>query len=163
MELEKIKKHLALDNKKTIEEIIEKFQLNWQDFEKLVAEIFFDNNFRIKQNFRFKTKNRYEVDILAIRNRYVFCIDCKEWGKGRNKKSGLLTAIDKQEKRLDELKKFLKSNPIAKNMLDVNMKKQKLIPLIVTWMQEDIIRESDTLVVPIWKLNDFLLELENYY
>jgi hypothetical protein len=162
MDFEKIKSELAAGNTKTIEEAIEKFQLDWRDFEKFVAEIFRDHSFHTKQNFRFKTKSRYEIDVLAVGSRQVFCVDCKEWSKGRNKKSGLLAAIEKQEKRLSELKKFFRSNLIARRMLGVDVKKQKMLPLVVTWMQEDIVKENKTIVVPVWKLNDFLLEVENY-
>lgn len=53
---------------------------------KIVSDIFGNNNSSVKRNLRFKTNRRYEIDLLAIKNNEIFAVDCKEWGKGRNKK-----------------------------------------------------------------------------
>jgi len=145
---------------KDLEEIIEDF--DWKEFEGIVAEIFEKNNFKIKKNFRFKIKNRYEIDIIGISPNFVLVVDCKQWGKGRSKISGLRIAAEKQEKRMDELKKFLRNNPIAKDMMKIDLKKQEFHPIIVTWVQENLTKENKTLIVPVWKLNSFLVESEKY-
>jgi len=142
-----------------IEEVLKKF--NWKEFEGFIAEIFRDNGFAVKQNFRFKTKNRYEIDLLAINKRVAFCVDCKEWNQGRYKKTGLKYAAKNQEKRLEELRKFLKKNPIATGMLNVDAN-PNFYPLIVTLFEEDLTKENNTIIVPAWKLNGFLLEMDNY-
>jgi hypothetical protein len=144
---------------KDIENLLEKH--NWKNFESVVAAIFQENGFQTKQNFRFKTKSRYEIDVLAI-NRVVFCVDCKWWGRGRYKKSGLRGAIISQKKRVEELQKFLKRNPIAKGILRIDPKYVSY-PLIVTLHDEDMVMEDETFVVPVWKLNQFILERENYF
>lgn len=145
---------------KDLEEIIEGF--DWREFEGIVAEIFEKNNFKIKQNFRFKTKNRYEIDLIGISPNFVLVVDCKQWGKGRSKISGLKIAAEKQEKRTEELKRFLKNNPIAKRLMNIDLKKQKFYPILVTWTQENLTKENKTLIVPVWKLNSFLIEVEKY-
>jgi Holliday junction resolvase-like predicted endonuclease len=144
---------------KSIEEILEK--LDWKDFEKAVAEIFERNDFKIKHNFWFKTKNRYQIDVIAIRQGKIFCVDCKQWGKGRYKKTGLKQAVKEQEKRVKELRKFLKKNFIAQSMLKIDLS-FKFYPLIVTLLQEDVVKENETFVVPVWKLNNFLMESDIY-
>lgn len=144
---------------KPLEEIVGKF--DWKDFEKIVAEIFEKNNFHTEKNFRFKTKNRYEIDVVAIKEKIVFVVDCKEWSNGRYKKSGLKTAVEKQERRMKEFEKFLKINPIARDVLKLK-EEYKICPLIVTWLQEDLIKENETLVVPTYKLNSFLVDVESY-
>jgi len=156
-ELEEIK--VQLMKGKTIEDILEK--LDWKKFESIIAEIFQENRFYTKQNFRFKTKKRYEIDVLAVKSNRVFCIDCKWWGKGRYKKTGLKNAVISQEKRVKGLKKFLKKNPIAKSMLKLNLV-YAAYPLIVTLHEEDMIKENDTFIVPVWKLNKFVTEIEHY-
>lgn len=158
MELEKIRKDLLKG--KTIEEILEKF--DWKEFEKTVAEIFESNNFEVKQNFIFKTKRKYQLDILAKKERIVLCVDCKEWGKGRYKKTGLRYAAKNQEERINQLIKFLKKNLIAKQMLKINLRKQKFYPLVVTLLEEDLLKENETFFVPVWKLNSFLLDIEKF-
>jgi len=154
MKLEEIEKDLG---KKQIEDILEKF--DWEIFEKIVAEIFERNDFKVKHNFRFKTKSRYQIDVIAVKQNKIFCVDCKQWGKGRYKKSGLKQAVKQQEKRVKELKKFLKKNMIAQKMLKVDSD-SKFYSLIVTLLQEDMIKENETFIVPVWKLNHFLIELE---
>lgn len=157
MDLEQIRKCIL--SGKPIEEIIESF--DWQEFEQLVAEIFENNNFRVKQNFRFKTKRRYEIDILAVGNKIVLCVDCKEWGSGRYKRAGLVRAAKKQEERVKQLKKFLKTNLIARQTLQLDLY-CKIYPAIVTWLQEDLVKENNAFVVPVWKLNSFLVEINSY-
>lgn len=152
IDLEKIKKNLLLG--KTIEEILKAY--DWKDFEKIVAEIFERNNFETKTNFQFKTKRKYEIDIIAIKNNFIFCIDCKSWSSGRYKKSGLKKAVIKQEERTKEFKKFLKKDVIATDFLNVTPS-CRIDSLLVTLLEEDFIIEKNTFVVPIWKLNSFLI------
>ncbi|MBI4009923.1 MAG: NERD domain-containing protein [Candidatus Aenigmarchaeota archaeon] len=157
IDLEKIKQKLLKGYQH--EDIIKKF--NWKEFEGFIAEIFRNNHFFVKQNFVFKTKNRYEIDLVAVSNRYVLCIDCKEWNRGRYKKSGLKKAANKQEKRVGEFRKFLKKNLIANKMLNTSQK-SRFYSLIVTLFEEELLKENNTIIVPAWKLNSFLLDLDNY-
>jgi len=157
MELEQIRKHIL--SGKPIEDIIKKF--DWHEFELLVAEIFKNNNFLVKHNFRFKAKRRHEIDVVAINGNIVLCADCKEWSKGRYKKSGLLSAVEKQEERVKQFENFLRKNVIARQTLKLDSN-YKIYPALVTWLQEDLIKESNTFVIPVWKLNSFLVEIYNY-
>ncbi len=143
---------------KNIEDVLEKY--DWKKFEQTIAEIFQENSFHTKQNFRFKTKRRYEIDILATKEDRIFCIDCKWWGRGRYKKAALKSAVDLQENRSNEFGKFLKKNIIARNLLKVD--KFKIYPLLVTLHDEAMVKEGKTFVIPIWKLNRFVTEAENY-
>jgi Holliday junction resolvase-like predicted endonuclease len=156
MELEQIRKKLLAG--KIIEEIAE--NIDWKEFEELVKKIFEENDFKVKRNFRFKTDSRYEIDVLAIGSNKILCVDCKQWSLGRNKKSGLKSAVKKQEKRKIELRNFLGKNIIAKKMLKIETKKQEFHSLIVTLFQEDLIKENETFIVPLWKLNSFLVGFE---
>ena len=157
MELEKIRKDIL--SGKSIEEILEKF--NWKEFEEIISEIFIDNDFIVRKNFRFKTNKRFEIDIIATKGNLILCVDCKEWSKGRYKKTGLKYSAENQERRIREFKKFLKKNLIAKNLLKIDLK-LKFYSLIVTLLEEDLIVEGKTFFVPAWKLNSFLVELEQY-
>ena len=98
MELEDIRKYVY--SGKTIEEVLEKF--DWRSFERTVGDIFSSNGYRTFMNFRFKTERRYEIDVVAVSGSVVFLVDCKDWGKGRDKTSGLRSAVEKQENRRKE-------------------------------------------------------------
>jgi Holliday junction resolvase-like predicted endonuclease len=156
VELEEIE---SLVRKIPIEEVLENF--DWKDFEEIVAEIFRRHDFIVKKNFRFKTKKRHEVDIIAARKNLVFCVDCKKWSGGRYKKSGIKKSVEMQEKRTKAIKNILDKNPILRERLKIE-NEPKVRPLLVTLMEEDLIKEENTFIVPVFKLNSFLLEIENY-
>jgi Holliday junction resolvase-like predicted endonuclease len=152
VELEKIEK---LSRKIPIEEVLKEH--DWKEFEETVAEIFRRNEFAVKRNFRFKTRKRHEIDVLSVKRDSVICVDCKRWLGGRYKKSQLKKSVKEQEKRVRLLKNFLKRNPIAMQMLKIGPG-CKFYPLMVTLMEEEIKKEGNTFIVPIFKLNSFLLE-----
>lgn len=156
VELEKIEN---LAKRAPIEEILENF--DWKDFEEIVAEIFRRHDFIVRKNFRFKTKRRYEVDIVAVRQNLVFCVDCKRWSGGRYKKSGIKKSVEMQEKRTEIIKNILDKNPILRKALKIK-DKFEVKSLLVTLMEEDLAKEKNTFIVPVFKLNSFLLEIENY-
>jgi len=142
-----------------IEDIIQK--IDWKEFEKLIAEILKKHNFNVHSNFRFKTDRRFEVDVLAIRNKTSLLIDCKQWGRGRYKKTGLKYSVEEQEERTKQLKNFLKNNPIAQAELKIK-KTTKFIPLLVTWFEEELLEHENIFIVPVWKFNEFLLSISEY-
>jgi len=142
-----------------IEKIIK--EIDWKEFEKLIAEILKKHDFNVHNNFRFKTNRRFEIDVLAIRHKTTLLIDCKQWGRGRYKKTGLKYSVKEQKERTKQLKKFLKNNPIAQVKLNIK-KTVKFIPLIVTWFEEELVEHENVFIVPLWKLNEFLLTLSEY-
>jgi Holliday junction resolvase-like predicted endonuclease len=148
-----------LARKIPIEEILKKF--DWKDFEEVVAEIFRRNDFLVKKNFRFKTNKKYEIDILATRRNLVLCVDCKRWSGGRYKKSGIKKSVEEQEKRANEVKNILVKNPILRKTLKIE-DVFEVRPLLVTLMEEDSVEERSTFIIPVFNLNSFLIEIENY-
>ncbi|OGI15930.1 hypothetical protein A3K63_01065 [Candidatus Micrarchaeota archaeon RBG_16_49_10] len=134
--------------------------IEWQDFEQLVSKIFEEHEYKVRTNFRFKTEKRWEIDVFAVGRLYNFGVDCKFWNRGRYKKSALKEAVNVQKERCEELGKFLKGNEIAKRTL--KMAQKKVIPLLITWFEEDIAEYNNVIVVPAWKLNEFLLNCGDY-
>ena len=157
VDIEKIKDRVLKGEQ--IENIVE--EIDWKQFEELIIEILKEHDFITFQNFRFKTDRRFEVDILAFDGNNILVIDCKRWNRGRYKKTGLKYAVEEQKHRLEELKKFIKNNPLAKNKFQITGK-IKFIPLIITWFEEDLLKYEDTFIVPVWKLNEFLLSQSEY-
>jgi len=155
--LEQIKQRILQGEQ--IEKIIE--EINWKEFEGLVESILKKHDFKSYHNFRFKTKTRHEIDILAIGEKKVLAIDCKQWKRRRHKKTQLRYAVNAQKERVKQLKKFLKNNKIAQKKLRLN-KNMKFVPLIVTWFEEDLVEHEDVFIVPVWKFSQFLLNLSEY-
>jgi Holliday junction resolvase-like predicted endonuclease len=157
IDIEKIKDRIMKGEE--IESIVE--EIDWKQFEELIIEILKKQDFITFQNFRFKTDRRFEVDVIASDKNNILIIDCKQWDRGRYKKTGLKYAVEEQKYRLEEFKKFIENNPIEKNKFQVN-EKIKFIPLIITWFEEDLLKHENTFIVPVWKLNEFLLSLSEY-
>jgi len=101
------------------------------------------------------------VDIVAAKNNMTFLIDCKQWSTGRYKTSAIKKSAKDQEERLEKFQKFIKNNPIAKTGFKIK-NSQNFISIIVTWYEEELIKYCQTSIVPIWKLNEFLLNLGKY-
>jgi Holliday junction resolvase-like predicted endonuclease len=158
VELEKIVEEIRKG--KELEEILKKF--DWKFFENFVREVFEANDFFVKQNFVFKTDKKYEIDLIASRGNFLLCADCKSWASKGSKKSKLKEAVKKQEKRVKELKKFLRKNLILRNELKVK-RGSKFKSIIITLFEEDLIKESKSIIIPVFKLNNFLVDLEKYF
>jgi Holliday junction resolvase-like predicted endonuclease len=157
IDIEKIKDKILKGEQ--IENIVGK--IDWKKFEKIAMEILIKHDFNTIQNFRFKTERKFEIDILASDKNNVLVIDCKHWNRGRYKKTSLKYAVEEQKHRLEELKKFIKNNSVAKNKFQIN-EKTKFIPLIITWFEEDLLKHENTFIIPIWKFNEFLLNISEY-
>lgn len=143
----------------SIEKIVE--GIDWKEFEELVMKILEKHDFQSYHNFRFKMARLYEIDVLGVKENLVLGIDCKQWNKGRYKKSGLKKTVAIQKDRLKQFKELLSKDIITQDILNLPQK-LKTIPLIVTWFEEDLIEHENVFIVPIWKFNQFLLNLSEY-
>jgi Holliday junction resolvase-like predicted endonuclease len=129
---------------RNVEEILS--AVNWKEFEEKVEEIFQRHNFRTMKNFRIKTSKRFEIDIIAEKGNLLFVVDCKQWRKGRYKLSALRKAAEKQIERAEAIKQSL---------IGLN---KRVIPLLLTLYDEGIYSLQGVFIVPLFKLNSFLLE-----
>ncbi|MEM5792842.1 MAG: NERD domain-containing protein [Candidatus Aenigmatarchaeota archaeon] len=149
IEIEEIECRLFSGEK--IEDIV--FDINWKDFEDFISKILEKNEYRVLKNFRFKTFRRYEIDIVSIKDDLALLIDCKRWCSGRYKKFQLKESSKKQMKRVEEFKKIIKEYPDLSKI-------KRILPVIVTWFEEDLVKEGEALIIPLWKLNHFLNNME---
>ena len=138
---------LQLKQTKEFEKVLAK--LSFQEFEDFVAWVCEKNGFRVRKNLRFKLGRKHEIDVVAEKENFVLCIDCKKWSGGRYKKSQLKKAAQAHEAKCKALQQFLKDE-------------RKFFSLIVTLMEEDLLTQNSTVFIPAWKLNSFLLEAERY-
>ncbi len=164
-------KHLELDIK-VLSEI-----LDYNGFEALIQEILLRNDYKAIKNFRFTDRSnfksttsqkRYEIDVIAMRQKYVLIIDAKQW-KRKDSFNSINKAANLQLQRVIALKK----NPEAFSKLvqellgiDPNLNKYlpfKLIPLMVT-LEDNGIRINDNQIplVSISQFNAFLQEFQIY-
>jgi len=131
-------------------------EVDWKGFEQAVGQIFLENGYHVTRNVRIKTDRRYEIDIVAAGSRTVFCVDCKQWSNGRDKRWAVCKAGDMQSNRTTQLIRFIALNPIASSLLKISSKCE-FHSMIVSINDEAIeCSEGKTIVVPLWKLNLFL-------
>ena len=134
--------------------------LDWKEFEGLTKDILLLHDFNVHSRVRFKSskKKRYELDLLAIRNSIILCIDCKHWSARTGKKHALKNAVEKQVERtiaFSNLEDFSKFDIEKRDDL-------QLMPLLVSWLVEDIKTYQNVPIVPIFQLSNFLNQIDAY-
>ena len=116
--------------------------VDWKDFEGLVAEVLESKNFEVVRNFRMK-KPTMEIDVVGIHLGTAVLIDCKHWKRMSN--SALNEIVRKQ---VDRVRRY------ADEISDI-----MTVPVIVTLHQEQISFINKVPIVPIMQLSSFLDEL----
>ena len=118
----------------------------WQNFEKLAAFIFEENDFLTKTNtVKTFNKKRRQYDIIAKKYSKIFLIECKKWSGNRYRLSALKTATKQHKERTEFYQ---------------NLTKENAIPIIVTLIEEEIKLYEGIPIVPISKLNSYINELD---
>ena len=115
--------------------------VNWKDFEGLVAEILESKNFEVARNFRMK-KPTMEIDVVGIHLGTAVLIDCKHWKRMSN--SALEKIVLKQIERV--------KNYVA------TTNEVMAAPVIVTLYQEATKFVNRVPIVPIIQFSSFIDE-----
>ena len=115
--------------------------VDWRDFEGLVAEILELKNFEVIRNFRMK-KPTMEIDVVGTHLGTAVLIDCKHWKRMSN--SALEKIVLKQIARVKHY--VATANEIM------------AVPVIVTLYEEDTQFVKRVPVVPIIQFSSFIDE-----
>ena len=115
--------------------------VDWKDFEGLVAEILESKNFEVTRNFRMKNPTM-EIDVVGIHLDTAVLIDCKHWKRMTN--SALENIVLKQ---IDRVKHYVtKTDEVM------------AAPVIVTLYQEGVKLVNKVPIVPIMQFSSFIDE-----
>ena len=115
--------------------------VDWKDFEGLVAEILESKNFEVTRNFRMK-KPTMDIDVVGIHLGTAVLIDCKHWKRMTN--SALENIVLKQ---IDRVKHYVtKTDEVM------------AAPVIVTLYQEGVKLVNKVPIVPIMQFSSFIDE-----
>jgi len=115
--------------------------VDWKDFEGLVAEILESKNFEVIRNFRMR-KPTMEIDVVGMHLGVAVLIDCKHWKRMTN--SALEKIVLKQ---IDRVKHYV-----------TNTDEVVAAPVIVTLYQEETKFVSKVPIVPIIQFSSFIDE-----
>ncbi|MFX1560018.1 MAG: hypothetical protein ACFFBL_05485 [Promethearchaeota archaeon] len=137
--------------------------LTWKDFEGFVASILTANSFQCVESFRRRGNSLMhgmEIDVIGVKGGTIIAVDAKMWGTRSGKASALRTAAERQKTRTQELSVELER--LSKKLGGLAMKEYHLFPVIVTWLVEEVELHDGVPVVPIFKLNSFILDFYQY-
>ena len=115
--------------------------VDWKDFEGLVAEILESKNFEVTRNFRMR-KPTMEIDVVGIHLGVAVLIDCKHWKRMSN--SALEKIVLRQ---IDRVKYYVASTDEV-----------VAAPVIVTLYQEETKFVKKVPIVPIIQFSSFIDE-----
>jgi hypothetical protein len=145
-----------------LEQVVER--MTWKDFEGFVASILSEHDYKCIESFRrvgdSNTKGM-EIDVIGIRGETIIAVDTKMWGIRSGKKSALQSAAERQLERTHNLSCQLDS--LSKKMGLIASGTYGLKPILVTWLVEDIEFHEGVPIIPVFKLNSFILDLPIYY
>jgi protease II len=118
----------------------------WQNFERLAAFIFEENDFQVKTNIvKTFNKRRRQYDVIARKGDKTYLAECKKWSGNRYRLSQLKKAIEQHNERTE---------------FYMNITNEDAVPLIVTLIEEEIQFYEGVPIIPISKLNSFLNEMD---
>ena len=115
--------------------------VDWKDFEGLVAEILESKNFEVIRNFRMR-KPTMEIDVVGMHLGVAVLIDCKHWKRMTN--SALEKIVLRQ---IDRVRHYV-----------ANTDEVVAAPVIVTLYQEETKFVSKVPIVPIIQFSSFIDE-----
>jgi Holliday junction resolvase len=132
--------------------------LSWLEFEELSALLFEENGFEVFRRFRFTVESkRREIDLLAIRNPYIICAECKHWKKG----IGNTIARGIIENHIEKVKIFSNNiSQLIKRLSIEDLKKVIIIPMAVTLSPTPMTIYRIVPSVSILSLTSFLNEFD---
>jgi hypothetical protein len=137
--------------------------LNWKDFEGLVANILEENSFTCVESFRRRGNQELEgmeIDVIGVKGSTIVSVDAKMWGVRGGKSSALKTAAENQNGRTYVLSTELER--LSKKMKTLQCGSYHLLPMIVTWLVEDVQFYDGVPIIPVFKFNSFMLQLPDY-
>ncbi|TFG31863.1 hypothetical protein EU527_11450 [Candidatus Thorarchaeota archaeon] len=152
---------MAVEQGADIAEVVK--VMTWKDFEGLVARILIENGFHCTESFRRRgssTRQGMEIDVIGIRGRLGLSVDAKMWSIRGGKSTALCTAAEKQKERTYNLTTQLEG--LSQKIHSMKKGEYEFIPIIVTWLVEEVEMHEGVPVVPVFKFNSFILNFEQY-
>ncbi len=137
--------------------------MSWKDFEGFVGRVLDENGYIYAESFRKRGTDEtegMEIDVVGVKGNRILSLDAKMWGDRSGKTSALAAAAEKQATRTSKLGTELER--LQKKIGVLRPGEYNLLPAIVTWLVEDIQFHEGVPIVPIFKLNAFLLELDRF-
>ncbi|MEA2071912.1 MAG: hypothetical protein U9O98_11570 [Asgard group archaeon] len=136
-------------------------ELTWQEFEILTTSVGEEFGYEGMKGLNFSTsKQKYQIDVVLKKQPYIFFIDCKHYSL-TGKKSVLRNAAKEQAARVQAL---TNNRDILQEKVGLtNWEKAVLIPLVVTWLDDEIFFHQKIPVIPFMNLRSFFRNFYLYF
>ena len=136
-------------------------ELSWQEFELLTTIVGDEFGYEATTGLNFSTDERkYQIDVILKNKPYVILIDCKHYG-GLGKQAALKKAAEEQILRVEAVRNSFNE---LKGKLNIRRwKKVNLIPMIVTWLDDEIFFHEKVPIIPFTKLRSFFRNFYLYF
>lgn len=122
--------------------------LSWQEFEEITKNVLESHGFETKFRFVFKDESgKAEIDVFALRHDIILAIDAKRYTAKWHRKYALKKQAEKHAERCERYSKLIN---------------KKVVPVIVSLIDDNIVFHEGCIVVPFESLNDFLTNLHAY-
>ncbi len=127
---------------------MEERRISWQEFEEVVKDVLESHGFDTMFRVVFKDEEgRGEIDVVAERFGVTLAIDAKRYTERWYRKSAIKREAEKHAKRCKRYSK---------------LEGKTVVPVIVSFVDDDVVEHEGCIVVPFRAINDFLLNLEAY-
>jgi len=101
-----------------------------------------------------------ETDVIGIRGHMALSVDAKMWSVRGGKAAALRTAAEKQKERTFRLTSQLPQ--LSKKIPSMMKGMYTILPVMVTWLVEEVEFHEGVPVVPVFKLNSFIQDFEMF-
>ena len=131
--------------------------LGWKEFEDISALAFENSGFSVLKRFRFKhLDKRWEVDVLALKNPSVVCVDCKHWRRGWQRSAISRTA----ESQTNRTQNLAEASPRLRDRIGISRwRSATFIPTILSLIPGPFKFYEGVPIVPILQIRDFINEM----
>jgi hypothetical protein len=120
----------------------------WQNFERLTAHIFEKNEFAAKVGtVKTLDRKRRQYDVIARKGDRTFLVECKKWAGSRYRLSALKLAVLQHKERTAFYEQIMNEDAH---------------PVIVTLIEETILVYEGVPLVPVYRLDAFIRELDHH-
>lgn len=131
--------------------------LNWSEFEGLTELVLKENDYTTVRNLRFKSEGkRVQIDVVGLYKPFILAIDCKHW-KRSWRRAATKRVVEEQIRRVKKLGAVL--HELKEKLKIKNWSIAKIVPIILTLSDTPFRIYLGVPVVPIFVVQDFLLEL----
>jgi len=123
-------------------------RISWQEFEEVVRDILESHGFETRFRVVFRDeKGRGEIDVVAERFGVILAIDAKRYTERWYRKSAIRREA---EKHVERCRRYSR------------LEGREVVPVIVSFVDDEVVEHGGCIVVPFRAINDFLLNLEAY-